>query len=383
MNWRALFGIGAGLILGFNATEGYSTYVSGFPTSPSFFPIGVWLQSTFRAPKYKAIGINTYVGLWEGPTETQLSDLAKGGMFVVAAQNGVGLKSPHRHVIKAWMQTDEPDNAQPIGFGLYGACIPATEVVRRSREMKALDPTRPVMLNFGQGIANEFWNGRGPCTGDQKYYDVAAQDADILSFDIYPVGSSTPEVKGRLEYVARGVTNLAAHASAGQDIWAILETTALDPAVRVTPAQLRAEVWIALIHGAKGLVYFVHEFKPTFREDAIFRYPDIVGEVTRTDRIIGSLAPVLNTPNVSGKVVQKSSAPIAAMVKLHDNVLYIFAVAMSNVASRLQLAIEGLDRDIGAEVICEQRRVSIGQGILEDSFDGYGVHIYKIPIHER
>ena len=32
---------------------------------------------------------------------------------------------------------------------------------------------------------------------------------------------------------------------------------------------------MALTRGAKGIVYFVHEFKPQFREDAIFRYPDI------------------------------------------------------------------------------------------------------------
>src|SRR6185312_11599444 len=63
-----------------------------------------------------------------------------------------------------------------------------------------------------------------------------------------------------------------------------IETTALDPNRRPTAAEVRAEVWMALIHGAKGIVYFVHEFEPHFREDAIFRYPDIVEELTRTNR---------------------------------------------------------------------------------------------------
>jgi hypothetical protein len=48
-------------------------YENGFPTDPGFFPIGVWLQSPANAPEYKAIGINTFVGLWEGPTELQLA----------------------------------------------------------------------------------------------------------------------------------------------------------------------------------------------------------------------------------------------------------------------------------------------------------------------
>ena len=55
----------------------------------------------------------------------------------------------------------------------------------------------------------------------------------------------TPQVKGKLEYIARGVLNLMGHALGGQNVWAILETTALDPAVRVMPTQVRAEVWMA------------------------------------------------------------------------------------------------------------------------------------------
>jgi hypothetical protein len=204
---------------------------NGFPTDADFFPIGVWLQSPTRAANYKAIGINTFVGLYEGPTEEQLAVLAQQHMFAVAGQNDVGLKSVNRHVIKAWMQEDEPDNAQPIGLGLYGTCVPADEVARRTKEMKARDPTRPVVINFGQGVANEFWRGRGPCNGDQSYYDLAIQGADILSYDIYPVGSRTPQVKGRLEYVARGVTNLVRRVADGQSVWMALETTALVPGI--------------------------------------------------------------------------------------------------------------------------------------------------------
>ena len=211
-------------------------------------------------------------------------------MFAVAGQNDVGLNSRNTHVIKAWLQDDEPDNAQPLPLGGHGRCIPAVEVARRTREMKAKDPTRSVMINFGQGVANEFWRGRGSCNGDQGYYDVAMQGADIVSYDIYPVGSKTPQVKGKLEYVARGVTNLVKRAFPGQSVWMALETTALDPSRRPSAGEVRAEVWMALIHGAMGIFYFVHEFKPSFREDAIFRHPDIVEEITNTNRLINSLA---------------------------------------------------------------------------------------------
>jgi hypothetical protein len=369
----AMLFIGQSVTAGDLRVNGYS---NGFPTDANFFPIGVWLQSPSRAAKYKAIGINTFVGLHEGPTEQQLAMLARQHMFAVTEQNDVGLKSPNRQVIKAWMHPDEPDNAQPIGSGLYGSCIPAADVTRQTQEMKIQDPTRPVLINFGQGVANEFWRGRGPCNGDQSYYDLAIQGADILSYDIYPVGSQTSQVKGKLEYVARGVTNLVKRVSDGQDVWMALETTALDPTHRPTPAQVRAEVWMALIHGATGIFYFVHEFTPMFREDAIFRYPDIVEEVRRTNGLIKSLAPVLKSPSVSGVVSLSSEIPIATTVKVYKNTTYIFAVAMQNSPSTARFAIG--DHGTNALVIGEARSVVIAQGVFEDRFEGYGVHLYQI-----
>ncbi len=369
--------LGVLLLVGNSASAG-ELQVNGFPTDAGFFPIGVWLQSPTRAANYKAIGVNTFVGLHEGPTEKQLAALAQQDMFAVAGQNDIGLKSLNRHVIKAWMQGDEPDNAQPLFLGLHGTCIPANEVARRTREMKTRDPTRPVLINFGQGVANEFWRGRGPCNGDQGYYDIAIRGADILSYDIYPVGSTTPQVKGRLEYVARGVTNLAKRAADGQSIWMALETTALDPTRRPTAAEIRAEVWMALIHGATGIFYFAHEFKPTFREDAIFRYPDIVEEVTRTNQLIKSLSPALRSPSVSGTISVSSQVPIATMVKVYNDTTYIFAVAMQNSPSTARIAVNDVHQT-SARVIGEARSVPIALGSFEDQFEGYGVHLYQIP----
>jgi hypothetical protein len=368
----------AALVAGTSAAAA-EKYPNGLPSNAAFFPIGVWLQSPARAPAYKAIGINTYVNLWQGPTERQLADLARYGMFVIASQNDVALHSPNRAIIKGWLHQDEPDNAQPIGLGLYGTCIPATEVVRRTHEMKARDPSRPVMLNFGQGVANEYWRGRGPCTNDRGYYSIAARDVDILSFDIYPVGSETPQVKGKLEYVARGVARLKNIAAGDQKVWAVIETTALDPGHMVTPAQLRAEVWMAIIHGARGIVYFVHEFLPTFREDGIFRHVDIVREVAKENKLIESMAPIINIPDLGGAATVQSTVPIDTLVKRYDNKIYIFAVSMANKASQPRFTLEGLDAT-KALVVGEDRTLTITRSTFQDSFDGYGVHIYEIPL---
>jgi hypothetical protein len=360
---------------------GDPAYVNGFPRSREFFPLGVWQQPPRTAAEYKAIGINTFVGLWEGPTEAQLAELARSGLYVVAEQNEVGLTSPNRGVIRGWMQGDEPDNAQaPIsGLGPYSPCIPAAEVARRSQAMKARNLTRPVFVNFGRGVADPLWPGRGTCTGDEKYYDVAVKGADIVGFDIYPVGSDTPRVKGKLEYVAHGVVNLLRRTSPGQTVWSAIETTALDPARPVKPEEVRAEVWMALIHGARGIVYFAHEWAGGLREDGIFRHPEIVREVARINHTIAALAPVVNSADRPDRVTVAAPVPIATMVKEQSDGIYLFAVAMENRPATARFAIRGLS-NADVSVLDEARNVTVKDGTLEDRFEGYAVHLYKIPV---
>jgi hypothetical protein len=76
-------------------------------------------------------------------------------------------------------------------------------------------------------------------------------------------------------------------------------------------------------------------------------------------------------------VAVSSTVPIATLAKRQGDALYVFAVAMRREPSTPWFAIRGL-RDGQAIVIDEDRIVAIKEGILEDSFQGYGVHLYKI-----
>ncbi|HXC56161.1 MAG TPA: hypothetical protein VNU97_12760 [Rhizomicrobium sp.] len=354
-------------------------YSNGFPSSPDFFPLAVWLQSPRNAPEFQAMGINTFVGLWHGPTEAQLSDLAKNHMFAVAEQNDAALASPNRSVIKAWMQADEPDNAQTNGHGGYDDCVPAADVAARTAAIRSRDPSRPVLINFGQGVADPTWIGRGTkCFGDLDYYGSAARDAGILSFDVYPVASANPHLQGKLEFVGRGVDNLKHRVSNRQSVWAILETTSLDDHHLVTPNQLRSEVWMALIHGASGIVYFVHEWTGGLREDGIFRHPEIVGAATAINRTILELAPVLNGPNATNGIAV-SDPGVAFMAKTANGFLYVFAASEHSTGLTVTFSLTDL-HSIAASVIGENRSVSLIAGKMTDNFEGYGVHLYKIPI---
>ena len=49
-------------------------------TDEDYFPIGVWMQETSKAERFREMGVNLYVNLWQGPTNAQLAELADAGM---------------------------------------------------------------------------------------------------------------------------------------------------------------------------------------------------------------------------------------------------------------------------------------------------------------
>jgi hypothetical protein len=73
-------------------TSVYARWKNGPPHDPSFFPIAVWMQRPANAKAFQKAGINTYVGLWDGPTEAQLAQLKSSGMKLVCRQNEVAQK---------------------------------------------------------------------------------------------------------------------------------------------------------------------------------------------------------------------------------------------------------------------------------------------------
>ena len=119
--------------------------------SSGYFPIAVWLQSPSNAERYRAIGINTYVGLWRGPTEEQLDALDKAGIRLICGQDERSLRFRDRlDDRRSWMHGDEPGQ-RPIarvGEGLWAAdpCLQDRRGVRedpkgRSRSSRAASST--------------------------------------------------------------------------------------------------------------------------------------------------------------------------------------------------------------------------------------------------
>jgi hypothetical protein len=362
----------------------YGSFTHGPPSDPSFFPIAVWLQDPSMAQQYAGIGINIYVGLWQGPTEDQLSALTSAAMPVACDQNDVGIAHVNDDIIVMWTQQDEPDNAQSDGSGGYGPCIPATQVQSIYDGFKAKDKTRPVLLNLGQGVANIPYVGWGSeCSkthpGDYPDY---IKGSDIISFDIYPANSTYTAIKGNLDYVARGVDNLITWTGGAKPVWNWIECTGIDDVnAKPTPEQVKAEVWMSIVHGSMGIGYFVHQFTP-FDEHALLDDPTMKTAVGAVNQQIHDLAPVLNTPPIinAGTVTSSdANVPVDMLIKRLGQATYLFAVAMRGSPAKATFSgLTNLAAGAAVEVIGEKRTIALSGNSFQDDFAAWGVHLYKM-----
>jgi len=367
-------------------SDGASPYVkwrNGPSHDAGFFPIAVWLQNPSKAKKYHSAGFNTYVGLWRGPTEKQLAELKIAGMKVICHQNKVGLKHIDDPTIIGWMHGDEPDNAQSLGRNKgYGPPIPPKKIIGDYQEIHRADPTRPVLLNLGQGVAWDGWHGRGVRTNHPEDYPEYVKGCDIASFDIYPVVHSKPQVAGKLWYVARGVERLVKWTEGKKVLWNCIECTRINnPERKATPQQVRCEVWMSIIHGSMGLIYFVHEWQPRFNESALLSDPEMLLEVTAINRQIIELAPVLNSPTIKDTVSVSSDnkdVPVAVMMKKYEGMTYFFAVGMRDGQTIATFIVRGLNNDRTVEVLGENRTITSKDGVFKDNFRAWDVHLYRI-----
>jgi len=361
----------------------YVNWKNGPSHSADFFPIAVWLQNPSKASRYRRAGFNTYVGLWRGPTEKQLAELKNAGMKVICHQNEVALKHIDNPTIIGWMHGDEPDNAQSLGKGKgYGPPILPKKIIEDYHKISNADTSRPVLLNLGQGVAWDGWHGRGVRTNHPEDYPEYVKGCDIASFDIYPVVHSKPQVAGKLWYVARGVERLMKWTEGEKVVWNCIECTRIhDREKKATPHQVKCEVWMSIIHGSMGLIYFVHEWEPRFNESALLSDGQMLSAVTAINRRIIELAPVLNSPTVKGAVSVSSEnkdVPVAVMAKRHEGATYLFAVGMRDGKTNAKFTVRGLEGKRTVEVLGEERTIISKDGVFKDSFEAWDVHLYRI-----
>jgi hypothetical protein len=338
----------------------------------------VWMQSPDNAGRFRDHGVNFFTGLWQGPTEAQLAGLTSASMPAACSQTGVWEQHLDDPAIEAWLQPDQPDNAQLQSDGTYGGCIEPASVIADYRAMAQRDPTRPIFMNLGRGVVDANWEGRGSCSGRSDMYPEYANGADVLTLITYPVNAGLP-----LDAVARGVDALRAYSGDEKPVVAAVEATDIAGAGGPTPQQIRAEVWLALVHGASGIQYFCHRTGPDVSETACIDDAATGDAMRAVSAEVTDLAPVLNTPSLANAVTTEttsSSAVVDTMVKRSGGSTYLFTASPQSASVTVTFTFRDGPESGTVDVIGENRTLPVAGGAFSDEFSAYGVHLYRLSL---
>ena len=364
----------------------YMSNFKNYPQDQNFLPILVFAQSIEDAPKYKAAGFNTYLHLWEGPKPGEIAAMKAAGMYLIIDMNEEARKHLDDKTIIGWRIPGEPENFEKrkdvtIGSKTWKlgerARIPSKDLCEMYETMKKLDPTRPIFANFSCGVANDQYPGRGGGWKNSMYPEYM-KAGDIVSFDVYPVSDNGEKY---LWYQAKGLDRLKEWTAGEKPRFNTFGPSFIgSKKKKPSPENIKTEIWISIIHGTKGLYYFAHNITP-FAANALLRDPAMLAMVTKINKQVTALAPVINSPGdeVEKAVSSNESVPVDYLVKKYNGDTYVFAGAMKmGDSTTATFKLKDVSKAGRVEVLEENRTLDMdATGIFKDEFKTWETHIYK------
>jgi hypothetical protein len=357
----------------------YGRFAHGLRTESSYFPIGAWLRSAQPTdiPAYKDFGMNLFVGI-ENPELTDEAAIRAAGMRTLVQLNERTRFNDLGPEVAGWLLDDEID----MRFGPRDGY----DAMRRANA-GAPNDGRARYANYGKGVgwwetdaqAGRFVNAYQQLVSADTYWftDPNERGSVIDGQQRYRRAASYGWTVERMRFLD-GLDGKR------KPVWNFVETgwpsseTAEEGGRRILPAEARAAVWQSIIAGARGIIYFDHQFNGPCGQTVIRGecYADTRAALQVTNEQITRLAPVLNSPTlVSG---WSEDATITALVKWNGKHLYVFAGSRANRPGTATWTLPCLG-DARAVRIGEPGRVPVEDGSLSDRFaDGNAVHLYRI-----
>jgi hypothetical protein len=137
------------------------------------------------------------------------------------------------------------------------------------------------------------------------------------------------------------------------------------PGLDPTPATVRAETWLAVAGGARGIGWFPAQWTPA-----------VTHEITRLSRELSALAPALLAEEVP--VLTRRTSPVRAGGRRLNGATYVIAVNSAFRAVTAAVNVPGLAPDT-AHVLGERRSIPVRRGTISDRFPPLAARIYVIP----
>jgi len=326
--------------------RGTVTYVNGQP----FFPVGFYNADP---DALKGTGFN-FICRDPGPGAPGLEFLDRcqaNGIMVTANLEGVmrahvpwqapeAIEELQRHpAVFGWYVCDEPDHAQWT--------VAPPEMRLATRLLHEADPNHPT------------WTVVMPWA-DSNIYQYA-DTVDIIGTDMYPIADYDRKV---LE-VARATDTMRRSVKGERPVWMVTEATA-----KATPEEEYAITYLALTHGANGIIYWVF--------DDAHGSPEIWETMVKISLELKELTPALVSPSAADQPTA-ANPNIHCLAKQPKGQLVLLTVnASSEAQPAVQITLPGIAEQT-ARVLFEDRTVSLERGRLTDEFGPYERHVYVLP----
>lgn len=374
----------------------YGRFRNGLPAQNTFFPIGVWLESVMEptdVAKDKAVGINTYVDLFAGSSFGLVREAGSFAISSLASPDSSGFDLSDESDMWAGPGTSRWTGLYP---GMGDLCQPEGSkcgFTVQAQRAEAANPDVMTYANYGKGVT--FWES------DDEAGRFVNDFQDLVSADNYWFTDPNicgPSEGGKIVGGQRSLSQEECRRAAnygwtvdrlrnlqkpGQRIpvWGFVEDghPSKEDQLAITGPQLRAAVWSSIIHGARGIIYFNHNFGGDCISYHVLR--DSCGDsirptVSSVNHQIQALAPVLNSPFLDGALSNDGSVDTA--VKAYNGELYIIAGAKLPTSHNVEFKLS-CGAGSSLSVIGENRSIPIMGGKFTDTFaDGNAVHIYRV-----
>jgi hypothetical protein len=318
--------------------EGGAFRVNGQP----FFPTIVWSACADTYETQLAAGIDLFMGNGCGTARDQLDQLGGRALSVTDAR-GPAVEGPG---LAGSFLPDEWDLHLPGSLGFAEAADLATTSAPGPRFLT---------------LSNHFYSRAEPLPQGRGLYGPLAANAEVLGFDIYPLQNwcrwdSFADVFDAQQELDR--------LGQGKPTFQWIEARTMDchnPILDPTPETVRAETWLAIAGGARGIGYFPYDWSP-----------EVGAEITREKREIETLVPALTGAALPASV---EHGFVRVGAREHNGAIYVIAVNPSRVEATDTIQVPALgSRPIAS--LDGTRSVTPADGAFTDTFAPLEVHIY-------
>lgn len=363
--------------------------------NPDFFPIVVWyngVSNDAEAQYDKDLGINTYIGMWEGTDYKLFED---NEIFWI----GTKLNKTFTETSTNWVGNfldDEVDGRFTPEDGRAHLQERSEEVAGNGRFNYA-NFTQTVISTDGttadhQAYVNDYTDA---VSVDMYWYTIPFCDWSTYRGEAYlnPINKDKCRTASSYGQTMDMLRQRDASDGVLQPLWQFVENLNGGPGegpfvASITSGQLEGAVMNSIINEARGIVYFNQSFTGPCQGGSLFRQSQMeedfcgapqVAAARAVNHRIHSLARVLNTQSYA----HSFGAGLDTMLKADNGSAYIFAMVdgTSSPGERTFTLPAGLV-GTSVEVIGEDRTLPVAaDGTFSDTFEHeYSYHIYRLAI---